>query len=117
MSSISDAIPVTVRNASVTVARRFRLRYLVLALVIALSATALYVRVSYRGFTTGLYRQMRYASKAENQNLWFLIGYWLDYMQLLKFDETTGFYSFDKVDESGMDQFERGKLAYHRGNF
>jgi VCBS repeat protein/ASPIC/UnbV protein len=117
LSSISNAIPIRVRNASVSVARRFRFRYLVLVLLLGLLSTAVYVRLSYRGFTTGLYRQMRYASKAENGNLWLLIGYWLDYMQLLKFDEATGFYSFDNVDESRMDQFERGKLAYHRGNF
>jgi len=38
-------------------------------------------------------------------------------MQLLKFNDATGFYSFDNVDESGMSSYERGKLAYHRGDF
>ena len=117
MSTISNAIPLAVRNASVSVARRLRFRYLVIALLFALLSAAVYVRYSYKGFTTGFYRQMRYSSTGENRNLWFLIGYWLEYMQLLKFNESTGFYSFDNVDESGMDQFARGRLEYHRGNF
>jgi VCBS repeat protein/ASPIC/UnbV protein len=105
------------RKASVSVARRLRLRYIFLALLLLLLTAGLYVRYSYRGFTTGLYRQMRYASVGENQNLWSLIGYWLEYMQLLQLDQATGFYSFDNVDESGMDQFAKGRLAYHRGDF
>jgi FG-GAP-like repeat/ASPIC and UnbV len=117
MSTISNATPLVVRNTSVSVARRLRLRYIVLVLLFTIVIAAVYVRYSYKGFTTGFYRQMRYASAQENQNLWFLIGYWLEYMQLLEFDESTGFYSFDNVDESRMDQFERGRLAYHRGNF
>ena len=117
MSTISNAIPLAVRNASVSVARRLRFRYLVIALLFALLTASVYVRYSYKGFTTGFYRQMRYSSTGENRNLWFLIGYWLEYMQLLKFNESTGFYSFDNVDESGMDQFARGRLEYHRGNF
>jgi FG-GAP-like repeat/ASPIC and UnbV len=117
MSTTSNTIPLVVKNASVSVARYVRLRYIALLLLFTLLGAAVYVRNSYKGFTIGFYRQMRYASVRENQNLWFLIGYWLEYMQLLEFDETTGFYSFDNVDESRMDQFERGRLAYHRGNF
>jgi FG-GAP-like repeat/ASPIC and UnbV len=117
MSTISKAIPLVVRNAGVSVARRIRIRYILLALLFALTCSGVYVRYTYKGFTTGLYRQMRYSSLRENKNLWFLIGYWLEYMQLLKFDESTGFYSFDNIDESRMDQFARGRLAYHRADF
>jgi tetratricopeptide (TPR) repeat protein len=117
MSAVSSTIPLVVRKAGVSIARRLRLRHVFMGLLLALLATGVYVRYRYTGFTTGLYRQMRYASVRENSNLWFLIGYWLEYMQLLKLDQATGFYSFDGVDESGMDQFERGRLAYHRGDF
>src|SRR5689334_15372925 len=98
MSTISNAIP-AVRNASVSVARRLRLRYILIALLFAFLTTAVYLRYTYKGFTTGFYRQMHYSSMGENRNLWLLIGYWLEYMQLLKFDGSTGFYSFDNVDE------------------
>jgi tetratricopeptide (TPR) repeat protein len=117
MSTISKAIPSIVKNTGISVARNLRLRYLMLALLFALTCGAVYLHYTYKGFTTGFYRQMRYSSVGENRNLWGLIGYWLEYMQLLKLNESTGFYSFDDVDESGMDQFARGRLEYHRGNF
>lgn len=76
-----------------------------------------YFYLRYPGFTRGFSNQLRYATVTENKNLYFCIDYWLEYMQLLKFNEATGFYSFDNIDESGMSLFERGKLAYHRGDF
>jgi hypothetical protein len=88
-----------------------------LALPLILLLVGIYVRHSYRGFSLGFYNQFRYASVAENQNLWFCISYWLEYMQLLKLNEATGFYSFDNIDEREMSLYERGKLAYHRGDF
>jgi len=79
MSTISNSIPLVVKNVRVSVARYMRFRYLGLLLLAMLLGGAVYVRNSYKGFTTGFYRQMRYASVRENRNLWFLIDYWLEY--------------------------------------
>jgi hypothetical protein len=118
MATNSSAVPLTVGGTRRrSLAKYLRLRYALVALLLALLAGGTYVRLSYRGFTKGMYNQMRYASVAENRNLWFLISYWLEYMQLLRFDETTGFYNFDGTDERGMDDLEKGKLAFHRGQF
>jgi hypothetical protein len=117
MSVSSEVVTVPAAKARARIARRVKLRRAFLLALVALVAFAAYARHRYRGFTTGMYNQMRGASVGENRNLWFLIGYWLDYMQLLQFDEATGFYSFDLVEERGMDDFEKGKLAFHRGQF
>lgn len=116
MSAVTNEVPRVVRQTRARVAR-VRLRHIFLLVLISLVGAGVYVGYSYKGFTTGFYRQTRYASMAENRNLWFLIGYWLEYMQLLELDPATGFYGFDRVDESTMDQFGRGRLAYHRGDF
>lgn len=113
----SIAVPATASAARLGVAKYFWFRLIVLTLLLILLLAGSYIRVSYKGFTTGMYNQTRYATVAENKNLWFCISYWLDYMQLLKFNEASGLYSFDNVDESGMSLYERGKLAYHRGDF
>lgn len=94
-----------------------RPRYVLLLLLLALVVAGVSVRRGYRGFTTGMYNQMRGATVRENRNLWFLIGYWLQYMQMLEFDQSSGFYTFDTVDERGMGDFDKGKLAFHRGQF
>jgi hypothetical protein len=119
MVSRSSSIPVltTLSATKFRVARHLRFKLIILALPLVLLLGAIYFRYRYKGFTGGLYNQARYATVGENKNLWFCIGYWLEYMQLLKFNEATGFYSFDNVDESGMSLYERGKLAYHRGDF
>lgn len=116
MATISRSLPTPAWRARVT------FRYLPWRLAGTLLLTAalvagLYFRYHYKGFTTGLYNQTRHGSVAENKNLWFCISYWLEYMQLLKLNDTTGFYDFDNVDERGMSLYERGKLVYHRGDF
>lgn len=116
MATISNSLPKVGRSARVKV-RRLTLRRAGLVLVAVLLGAGLYFRYQYKGFTTGLYNQTRYATVGENKNLWFCVGYWLKYMQMLKFNDATGFYSFDNVDEAGMSLSERGKLAFHRGDF
>src|SRR5262249_11728930 len=53
----------------------------------------------------------------EDKNLSIVISYWLEWMQKLKMDDDTGIYGFQDVDETKLDDFEKGKLAYHRGQF
>jgi hypothetical protein len=121
MSTGSDAIPATAAAEARGVvgrrARRLRLWHAVPVFLLALAAAGVYVRQSYGGFAAGMYNQMRGASVRENQNLWFLVGYWLEYMQLLEYDRATGFYTFDTVDQTGMGDFDKGKLAFHQGHF
>jgi hypothetical protein len=116
LATISKAFPTVDRRA------RVRFRYLTwkragLILLAMLLGIGVYFRYEYKGFTTGLYYQTRYATAGENKNLWFCIDYWLKYMQMLKFNDATGFYGFDNVDESRMNLSERGRLAFHRGEF
>ncbi|HMG74274.1 MAG TPA: CRTAC1 family protein [Pyrinomonadaceae bacterium] len=116
MAISSNSIPTIARRTRSTV-RYLTWRRVGLILLATVLGAGLYFRYQYRGFTAGLYNQTRYASIGENKNLWFCLSYWLEYMQLLKFNDSTGFYSFDNVDESAMSAYERGKLAYHRGDF
>jgi FG-GAP-like repeat len=60
---------------------------------------------------------MCYSTMDENKNLSITISYWLEWMQKLKMNEATGIYGFQDVDESKLDDFDKGKLAYHRGQF
>jgi len=116
VATISNSLPTVAQPARVRF-RHLTLKRAGLVLVAALLGAGVYFRYQYKGFTTGLYYQTQYATVSENKNLWFCVGYWLDYMQMLKFNDATGFYSFDNVDESGMSLYERGKLAFHRGDF
>src|SRR5258706_6626234 len=119
MVSRIGPIPVlkTVSTTRSWFARYLRFRLILLALPLILLFGAIYFQHRYKGFSGGLYNQARYATLGENKNLWFCVSYWLEYMELLKFNEATGFYSFDNVDETGMSLYERGKLAFHRGDF
>jgi hypothetical protein len=117
MATTSNILPASVSKARSGLLKRLGPRHAFVALLLALLGAGAYAYRSYTGFTTGMYNQMRGASVRENRNLWFLIGYWLEYMQLLQYDEATGFYTFDLVDERGMGDFDKGKLAFHRGQF
>ena len=69
------------------------------------------------GFTRSLYRDLRYSTWHENKNLYFLVAYWLHFLQKLTFDPEKQVWNFDKTPEANLDDFERGRLAFHRGNF
>jgi hypothetical protein len=90
-------------------------------LMFALSITAVggvaVFAIAYPGSSRGMINQCLSATFHENKNLSFCINYWTKYMGLLAYDEQRRVYSFAKTPEEGMDDFERGKLAYHRGDF
>jgi tetratricopeptide (TPR) repeat protein len=88
----------------------------VLALLGGLAAAGFIVH-RYKGMSEGMWRQARYATFTENRNLGKCIAYWLKFMQKLTFDRSTGRWSFDQTPTAGLDDFERGQLAFHRGEF
>lgn len=71
----------------------------------------------YPGFVRGSYLQFRYSTVHENHNLWFCISYWLHFMQKLSFDPKNKVWNFDTTPEAGLDGYEKGRLAFHRGDF
>jgi len=71
----------------------------------------------YPGMASGLWNQVRYGTFDENRNLGLCIAYWLGYMQRLRLDPASGLYDFRHTPEAGLDDLERGKLAFHRGDF
>jgi hypothetical protein len=77
----------------------------------------IYLWAKNRGFVRFLLNQVRYASWAENKNLYFCNSYWLEFMQKLRFNKATGIYGFEEVAAQDQHDFEAGKIQYHLGNF
>jgi hypothetical protein len=82
-------------------------------LIVAIGIFAL----RFHGFTVGFYRDLRYSTWHENQNLFFCLDDWLHFMQKMRFDPDKKIWSFDKTPEPNLDDYEKGRLAFHRGNF
>lgn len=97
--------------------RRLRIFAALLALFAAGLASALAFRVSYPGMASGMWNQMRFGTIQENRNLWACIQYWLAFMEKLERDPATGIYNFRLTPERGLDDFDAGLLAFHRGQF
>jgi hypothetical protein len=97
-----------------------RPRRLLRALTILLAllvAAGVGVQRSYPGMTDGLWHQMRYASFEESANLWYCIRYFLDLMEMLRWDPQTQIWSFRRTPEAGLDDRQRSLLAFHRGEY
>lgn len=94
-----------------------KIKVMCLALSLILLAGGGYFYSRYKGLSHGLANQFRYATVSENKNLWFCISYWLEFMQKLSLNKQTGIYGFAGVGEEGLDDFAKGRLAYHQGNF
>jgi hypothetical protein len=88
-----------------------------LVLLVLLAAAMLALRLAYPGMASGLWNQERYGTWEENANLWQCNSYWLTFMQKLRLDPATGRYDFSHAREAGLDDFELGRLAFHRGDF
>jgi hypothetical protein len=90
---------------------------IVLALSIPAAGGAAAFGIAYPGSCRGMVNQFLHATLHENRNLSFCINYWTRYMGLLAYDEQERVYGFARTPEAGMDEFERGKLVFHRGDF
>lgn len=92
------------------------LRLFSLVVLLCVASFAIFSAV-FPGFTLGLYRNLRYSTWGENKNLYFSLAYWLHFIQKMRFDPYKRIWSFDKTPDDNLDDFERGRLAFHRGNF
>lgn len=120
MATVSNS-PVAVKRprsfASVGVRRKISiLKWFLIPALVATASFAV-LRNRYPGFTMGVYRQLRYSTVHENRNLWFCTSYWLDLMRQLTFDREKRVWTFDKTPQQGLSNYERGRLAFHRGDF
>lgn len=118
MSEAIESVPLSAARAR---ARRrwWGRRRLIATLVLLLAASLAAGRAAtwYRGMSEGMWHQMRYATFAESRNLLFCVEYFLDQMEMLRFDPAAGLWSFRLTPEAGRDDFERAVLAFHRGDF
>src|SRR3974390_1936646 len=87
-----------------------------LAAALVLTLSAAYLRLRYPGFSRFLLNQARFATVRENRNLWFNVGYWLEFMQKFR-PSATGDYNFDLTTTHGLSDYEKGRIEYHRGAF
>lgn len=96
---------------------RLRRRAAALLLFAFLAAGGACAGSAYRGLTTGLYGQLRYSTLDEGRNVWAYVSYLLAFLQKLTFDPARGIYDFRLTPDAGLDGFEQGRLAFHRGDF
>lgn len=73
--------------------------------------------LAYPELTALTVHTLRHSSLGESRDLFAFILYVQRTMELLEPDPVTGAYSFDGVDVSRLDAFERGYVAFHRGDF
>lgn len=105
------------RRAKSTILKYISVRRVCLPLLAIVIGGATSFQQRYSGLTKGMLNQVRYSTMDENKNLWIITSYWLEWMQKLKMNDATGIYGFQDVDETKFDDFGKGKLAYHRGQF
>src|SRR4051794_11295063 len=91
--------------------------WLLLSGTAVLSASGVYLRIQYPGLFRGSMNQYRFSTMHENRNLWFLIGYWLEFMQKMRQDPATGGYNFNRTPTDGLSDYEKGRIEYHPGAF
>ena len=114
---IADIAALRRRKTRLSILRYITVRWVFLVILTVTLGGATYFQKRYTGLTKGMLNQIRYSTTDENKNLWIIISYWLEWMQKLKMNDATGIYGFQGVDESRLDDFDKGKLAYHRGQF
>lgn len=93
-----------------------RLNTVCLILIAALLGQGVYLYYRYKGFTTALFNYTFYSTVAENENLYFCLSYWFEFVGKLRLTPDN-FLTFDGVPEEGLSDFEKGQLAYHRADF
>lgn len=88
-----------------------------LAAAILLGLPAAYLRVRYPGLSRFLLNQVRFATLHESRNLWFSVGYWLEFIQKVRLDPANGTYNFNATPTDGLSDYDKGRIEYHRGAF
>ncbi len=85
-------------------------------LVVAASVVVTFVE-RYPGLSAGLADQLRDSNLEETRNLWDCLAYLAPFLEKLTLNPATGIYDFERTPDAGLDDYERGRLAYHRGRF
>jgi|GEM_PF-3546214 len=97
------------------------LRRALMLLLVATATLALAVTIAYPGFTGSLWSEVRHASFQEMTEDWgFFSAYFVPFVSKLRPDPQTGYWDLQQAAlqaDRGTDLFERGRIAYHRGNF
>ena len=94
--------------------RSLRVVVILLALILA---SGLGFQRAYPGMTGGLLNQLRYSTLEESRNVWIYVSYLLGFLEKLALDTSRGIYDFQLTPDTGLDDFERGRLAFPRGRF
>jgi len=92
-------------------------RTLLLGIAAAAIVAGVWLRVEYPGALRFVAKQMRYAAPHENRNIWFMVGYWLEFIQKMRLDPNTGAYNFNRTPVEGQSEYERGRIEFHKGAF
>ncbi|HEX6861549.1 MAG TPA: VCBS repeat-containing protein, partial [Thermoanaerobaculia bacterium] len=82
-----------------------------------LAATGLWLAASFPGLARGATDQLRHGTWGETRNLWDYVSYLLAFLEKLTWNPESGIYDFRLTPEEGLDGLERGRLAFHRGQF
>ena len=101
----------------VVMSKKKTLRYILIAFLLLMLTTSGWFAIRYPGITKGSMDNFFNSKMVELTNLTYCVMYWIEFMGYLRWDETQDAYTFDGVDESNLDAFERGQLAFHRGDF
>ena len=72
--------------------------------------------VTYAGLLNAMFTYVRYSSVGHLQRLSGPLAYWVDFAGRMKLD-AAGFYTFDAVDDENLDEFDKGRVAFHNGRF
>ena len=92
-------------------------RALLLGIAAVGIAACIWLRIEYPGALRFVAKQMRYAAPHENRNIWFMVGYWLEFIQKMRLDPNTGAYNFNRTPIEGLSEYERGRIEFHKGAF
>ena len=97
--------------------RRRILLWTVLGGLLVAGTTLGGVALSYPELTVFTVRTLRHSSLEESREVFAFIHYFVRTMERFRRDSATGAYTLDGVDLSRLDAFERGYVAFHRGDF
>jgi hypothetical protein len=86
-------------------------------LLLILLAAGVFVYERYTGMTAGAIDQFRYTTFEESGNLWQYVSYLTGFLQKLTYDRERGVWNFRNTPEDGLDDYEAGRLAFHKGEF
>lgn len=89
----------------------------VAAFLAILFGAVLICALLYPGLSSGIANQARYSTVEESRNLWAYVSYLTVFLEKMTYDPAAKIYNFKNTPDGGLDLYEQGRLAYHRGQF